>query len=85
MTEKSGFDWCVSSNATVVTVVAGATSGQIEEEELFYLRSRGIPLKDAQRLIVHGFLDEVLERLNDTVLATKMSRLLHERFDLRHS
>jgi Fe-S cluster assembly protein SufD len=63
----------------------GATSGQLEEEELFYLRSRGIPLKDAQRLIVHGFLDEVLERLHDKVLATKMSELLHERFDLRHS
>lgn len=63
----------------------GATSGQIEEEELFYLRSRGIPLKDAQRLIVHGFLDEVLERMNDKLLATKMSELLHERFDLRHS
>jgi Fe-S cluster assembly protein SufD len=63
----------------------GATSGQIEEEELFYLRSRGIPLRDAQRLIVHGFLDEVLERLGDKLLATKMSELLHERFDLRHS
>jgi Fe-S cluster assembly protein SufD len=63
----------------------GATSGEIEEEELFYLRSRGIPLKDAQRLIVHGFLDEVLERMNDKLLAAKMSELLHERYDLRHS
>ena len=62
----------------------GATSGQIEDEELFYLRSRGIPMKDAQRLIVHGFLDEVLERLGDKLLATKMSELLHERFDQRH-
>jgi Fe-S cluster assembly protein SufD len=49
----------------------GATSGQIEDEELFYLRSRGIPMKDAQRLIVHGFLDEVLERLGDKLLAQK--------------
>jgi Fe-S cluster assembly protein SufD len=63
----------------------GATSGQIEEEELFYMRTRGIPLKDAQRLIVHGFLDEVLERLGDKLLAAKMSELLHNRFDLRHS
>ena len=62
----------------------GATSGQIEEEELFYLRSRGIPMKDAQRLIVHGFLDEVLDRLGDKLLAARMSELLHERFDLRH-
>jgi Fe-S cluster assembly protein SufD len=62
----------------------GATSGQIEEEELFYLLSRGIPMKDAQRLIVHGFLDEVLERLGDKLLAAKLSEFLHERFDLRH-
>ena len=41
----------------------GATSGQIEEEELFYLRSRGIPAKEAQRLIVHGFLKEAIDRL----------------------
>jgi len=63
----------------------GATSGQIDEEEVFYLLSRGIPLKDSQRLIVHGFLDEVLDRLGSKELAAKMSELLHERFDLRHS
>jgi Fe-S cluster assembly protein SufD len=61
----------------------GATSGQIEEEELFYLLSRGIRLKDAQRLIVHGFLDEVLERLGNGPLATKMSALIHDRFDVK--
>src|SRR6266403_3788255 len=33
----------------------GATSGQIDEEELFYLRTRGIPTKSAQRLLVSGF------------------------------
>lgn len=43
----------------------GATSGQLSEEELFYLRSRGIPLKQAQELIVNGFLAEVLQRLPD--------------------
>src|SRR5438094_5040184 len=42
----------------------GATSGQINEEEMFYLHSRGIPTKIAQRLIVTGFLDEVIQRLN---------------------
>jgi Fe-S cluster assembly protein SufD len=62
----------------------GATSGQIEGEELFYLRSRGIPLKDAQRLIVHGFLDEVLGRLGHEAVAAKLSGLLHEKFDGKH-
>lgn len=61
----------------------GATSGQIEEEEVFYLLSRGIRMKDAQRLIVHGFLDEVIERLGDKTLASRLSEMLHEKFDSR--
>ena len=62
----------------------GATSGQIDEEEVFYLRSRGIPLKDAQRLIVHGFIDEVLTRLGDDALAAALSLRLHAKFDVKH-
>src|SRR5260370_20359938 len=42
----------------------GATSGQIEEDQMFYLRSRGIPTKVAQRLLVTGFLKEVIQRLD---------------------
>jgi len=41
----------------------GATSGQIDPSELFYLRSRGIDRKRARRLIAYGFLNEVLQRL----------------------
>lgn len=41
----------------------GATSGAVEEEEMFYLLSRGIDPLTAKQLIVHGFLHEVLERL----------------------
>lgn len=62
----------------------GATSGQIEEEELFYLLSRGIPLKDSQRLIVHGFLEEVLQRLGNESICGRLSEHLHRKFDARH-
>jgi Fe-S cluster assembly protein SufD len=62
----------------------GATSGQIEEEELFYLRSRGIPLKEAQRLVVYGFLDEVIDRLGNPALTAKLGSLLHAKFDAKH-
>lgn len=41
----------------------GSTVGQIDEEELFYLRSRGIPPKEAERLVVIGFFEEVLARV----------------------
>ena len=62
----------------------GATSGQIEEEELFYLLSRGIPLKESQRLIVHGFLEEVLARLGESAITERLSAQLHTKFDARH-
>jgi Fe-S cluster assembly protein SufD len=62
----------------------GATSGQIEAEELFYLRSRGIPLKEAQRLVVYGFLDEVIERLGNDAIAEKLCTRLHAKFDAKH-
>lgn len=60
----------------------GATSGQIEAEELFYLRSRGIPIKAAQKLIVFGFLEEVIERLGQPALTDNLSGLLRAKFDL---
>ncbi len=58
----------------------GATSGQIEEDEIFYLRSRGIPLPVAQRLIVTGFLDEVIRRLSQPAIAAHLHRLIEEKF-----
>ncbi len=41
----------------------GATVGKLEEEPLFYLKSRGIPAKDAERLIVEGFFDPIMQRI----------------------
>jgi Fe-S cluster assembly protein SufD len=58
----------------------GATSGQIDEDELFYLRSRGIPVPVAQRLIVTGFLNEVIKRLDQPAIAEYLNRLIEEKF-----
>jgi Fe-S cluster assembly protein SufD len=62
----------------------GATSGQIDEDELFYLRTRGIPTKVAQRLLVTGFLDEVIQRLDHAAIAEHLHRLIEAKF-ARHS
>ncbi len=43
----------------------GATAGDIDDEQLFYLRSRGIDEVTARALLVEAFLTEVLERLED--------------------
>jgi Fe-S cluster assembly protein SufD len=40
-----------------------ASVGPVEEETLFYLQSRGIPRMEAERLIVFGFFQEVLDRI----------------------
>lgn len=54
----------------------GATTGEIDAEELFYMQSRGIPARDAYRLITYGFLNEVLERFPcDTVRETLQETL----------
>jgi Fe-S cluster assembly protein SufD len=41
----------------------GSTTGQLSEEELFYLMSRGLTRQAAERLVIFGFFGEVLERL----------------------
>jgi Fe-S cluster assembly protein SufD len=40
-----------------------ATFGTLEEEPIFYLMSRGIPRNEAQRMVIEGFFDELLERI----------------------
>lgn len=67
--------------ANDVRCTHGATSGQVEPEELFYLLSRGISKADAQRLIVHGFLQEALDRLGHEPIATLLSGWVHAKFD----
>lgn len=41
----------------------GATVGKIDPDQVFYLRARGIPEIDAQRLIVEGFFDPIMQRI----------------------
>jgi len=49
--------------ANDVRCTHGATVGQVEEEYIFYLMSRGINRTEAVKLIVDGFFDEVIERV----------------------
>jgi Fe-S cluster assembly protein SufD len=41
----------------------GATVSQLDPEEVFYIRSRGLPLDQTQRLVVQGFFVPVIERI----------------------
>jgi Fe-S cluster assembly protein SufD len=41
----------------------GATVGKLEAEPLFYLKSRGIPQTEAERIVVEGFFDPIFQRI----------------------
>jgi len=58
----------------------GATSGQIDADEMFYLQARGIPPAIARQLLVSGFLNEVIERIEECVLADHLRKLIEEKF-----
>jgi Fe-S cluster assembly protein SufD len=60
--------------ADEVRCTHGATSGQVEPEELFYLKSRGINDLAAKRLVARGFLNEVVDRLPDEQLSEYLHR-----------
>jgi len=49
--------------ANDVRCTHGATLSQVDREQLFYLMARGLPRAEAERLIVRGFFQDVLDRI----------------------
>jgi Fe-S cluster assembly protein SufD len=49
--------------ANDVRCTHGATVGRVNREDLFYLQSRGLTRPEAERLIVRGFFQDVLDRI----------------------
>jgi Fe-S cluster assembly protein SufD len=49
--------------ANDVRCTHGATLGRVDREQLFYLMTRGLPRSEAERLIVRGFFQDVLDRI----------------------
>ncbi|MBN2143937.1 MAG: Fe-S cluster assembly protein SufD [Candidatus Aureabacteria bacterium] len=54
----------------------GAAVGQLNEEELFYLLSRGISRSQAVEILLHGFADEVISRLENETQREMIRNLL---------
>jgi Fe-S cluster assembly protein SufD len=52
----------------------GSTSGQIDEDLLFYLEARGIPEEDARALLIQAFVGEALERVEDEALRDALAQ-----------
>ncbi len=62
-----------------------STVGPIDEEQRFYLESRGIPPEIAERLVVLGFFDEVLDQLPVGPLATRLREAVSAKLQRRTS
>jgi Fe-S cluster assembly protein SufD len=46
----------------------GSTAAQLDDDMLFYLRSRGLPLAEARALLIESFVGEVLDKVEDEPL-----------------
>jgi Fe-S cluster assembly protein SufD len=67
-------------NADQVKCSHGSTSSQISDEEIFYLRARGIDPVRARQLIARGFSVEVVERLNDEATEALVLSFIDDKF-----
>ncbi len=54
----------------------GVTAGHIDDDQRFYLESRGVPRSDADRLIVRGFMQDALDRAPHSGIRELVGRLL---------
>jgi Fe-S cluster assembly protein SufD len=62
--------------------IAGAghasASGRFDDEQLFYLESRGIPEEEARRLVVHGFLAGIIQKIGVPAVEEQLQRAVEE-------
>jgi len=57
----------------------GATVGKIDPEPVFYLQSRGIPKQEAERLVVEGFFDPIMQRIPFDGVRERFQKAIHEK------
>lgn len=58
----------------------GSTTGQLDEEAVFYLRARGLSEKSARHLMVSAFIGDVLDKISNENVRTFTHKILKERF-----
>jgi len=65
--------------ANDVRCTHGATVGRVDREQLFYLMARGLPRAEAERLIVRGFFQDVLDRIELEPVREAVTSALEQR------
>lgn len=56
-----------------------SASGRFDDEQLFYLQARGITVDDARRLVVLGFLVDILQRIGVKELVERLTSIVEEK------
>jgi len=59
----------------------GATVGQLNDEAIFYLRSRGISLRLARQMLVHAFASEILDRMSVEAVRRELDEHIYDRLE----
>ena len=57
----------------------GSTTGQIDEEAIFYLRARGISEKSAKSLLINGFVGEVVDQISNEIVREHITKLMAQK------
>ncbi|NLZ26221.1 MAG: Fe-S cluster assembly protein SufD [Chloroflexi bacterium] len=71
-------------NANDVSCSHGATVGRLNDDELFYSQSRGIPVREAEKLILEGFFEDVLKKSGDEEMTNRLIEQIFEKYDRNH-
>jgi Fe-S cluster assembly protein SufD len=58
----------------------GSTSGQLNEDELFYLRARGIRESEARKLLLYAFAGNLIEQIDDESFREEIKLLVDQKF-----
>ncbi|WP_068421325.1 Fe-S cluster assembly protein SufD [Janibacter terrae] len=53
-----------------------STTGRFDDQQLFYLQSRGVPEDEARRLVVRGFFNTIVQRIGDAEISERVMRAI---------
>jgi Fe-S cluster assembly protein SufD len=62
----------------------GATIGRLNDESVFYLRSRGLDTETAKRMLIHAFAGEIIERIKCEPARVEIDKLVWDRLEANH-
>ena len=57
----------------------GSSTGKIDEDALFYLRARGLGIESARKLLLHAFVNDVMQTIRINALREYLETLIHKK------